>query len=179
DDAYDRMQYLRTYFLTHVVAAGEGVPQDLPVQKVVDELNRGNATPYEITASEALLARWARVPARTGYGYYGGDPGPGGSQVVHPRHAAMWLEVWFSGYGWVPITGVPPHAQQSTDTKPKNTNPLIHPSGRLSLMVYVPEDLPQVTMLYQYAQWYAVRIVPAVLALLLAYLGFAWPVKLL
>ena len=179
EDAYDRLQFLRTYFLTRVVAAGQGVPQDLPVQRVVDELNGGNATPYEITASEALLARWAGVPARVGYGYYGGDPGPGNTLVVHPQHAAMWLEVYFNGYGWVPLTGVPPHAQRSTDTKPKNTNPFIRDSGRLSLLVYVPEEVPQITALYQYAQWYAVRIVPTALALLLAFAVFPWPVKLL
>jgi Transglutaminase-like superfamily/TgpA N-terminal domain len=179
DTAYDRLQFLRTYLLSHVVAAGEGVPQDITAQDVVAELNGGDATPYEITASEALLARWAGVPARIGYGYYGGDPASGGTLAVHPRHAAMWLEAYFSGYGWVPLTGVPPHAQLSTDTKPKNTNPLIHPSGRLSLLVYVPQDLPEYTALYQYAQYYAVRVLPVVVVLLLALVAFPWPVKLL
>ena len=29
------------------------------------------ATPYEIVAAEALLARWAGVPARIGFGFDG------------------------------------------------------------------------------------------------------------
>ena len=37
-----------------------------PVAKVDDMLNGGEATPYQITAAEALLARWAGVPSRPG-----------------------------------------------------------------------------------------------------------------
>jgi hypothetical protein len=179
DNAYDRLQFVRAYFLSRVVAAGEGVPTDLTPQRVVAELGGADATPYEITASEALLARWAGVPARIGYGYYGGDPVAGGQVAVHPRHAAMWLEVWFNGGGWVPLTGVPPKAQQSTDTKPKNSNPLIHPSGRLALQVYVPVDVPKLSFLYEYARYYAMRVLPVLALLLLAFVAFPWPVKLL
>ena len=67
-------------------------------------LNGARANPYEITEAEALLARWAGLPSRIGYGWYGGVVKDGWVEL-HPIHGSTWLEVWFQGYGWVPIVG--------------------------------------------------------------------------
>ena len=34
----------------------------------------GEATPYEITAAEVMLARWAGIPARIGFGFSDAPP---------------------------------------------------------------------------------------------------------
>src|SRR3954451_21805471 len=71
DNAYGRLQAARTYLFSHVVAAGKGTPVAVPPRRVAEMFAGGHATPYEITAAEALLARWVGVPARLVFGYYG------------------------------------------------------------------------------------------------------------
>jgi len=173
-DAFDRLQYLRQALYDKVVAAGAGKPVDVSAQRVVQMLGGANASPYEITAAEALLARWAGVPSRMAYGYFGGDRQPDGSYQVRPRNASTWLEVYFPGYGWVPIVGTPPKAQPSLSTKPKNdVNAQV--SDQLALVVYIPTRHPSFLALYEYVRWYLERVGPIVagLALLVACYPFA------
>lgn len=177
-DPFSRLQYLRTALYSHVVAAGPGIPVDVGATRVAQMLDGSNASPYEITAGEALLARWAGVPSRMGYGYYGGDPGPGHTFQIHPSHGATWLEVYFTGYGWVPIVGVPPQAVPSTSTHPQN--PVnIQTSNQLALIVYIPEEDSTLLGLYEYVRYYVVRGLPIAAGILLVVGGYPAPLKLL
>src|SRR5581483_4618979 len=110
---------------------------DVPPARVGEMLAGGSATPYEITAAEALLARWAGLPSRIGYGFYGGDPIDGGGFAIHPVHAATWLEVDFAGLGWTPLIGVPLHAVGSLSQDRKNASQSTQPTDQVSLVVYV------------------------------------------
>ena len=69
-------------------SAGAGNPVDVPPVRVAEFLDGKEATPFEITAAEVLLARWAGVPARLGYGYYD----PQGAAEIRPRNGATWLD---------------------------------------------------------------------------------------
>src|SRR5205085_1279329 len=95
--SYERLQFVRTKFYSKITAAGPGNPVDLPPARVQQFLSGIPASPYEITASEVLLARWAGIPARIGYGYYNPDAKPNakGSVEVRPSDGAMWLEAYF------------------------------------------------------------------------------------
>ena len=177
-DAFDRMQVLRQALYTKVVAAGPGVPVDITSERVAKMLNGGEASPYEITAGEALLARWAGVPSRIGYGYYGGDKQKDGSFEIHPRDGSTWLETYFDGYGWVPIVGVPLKAKPSTDNQDKNKNPSVQPSDNISLLIYVPVRIQGIQLLYEVVRYYIGLVAPWVAGVILALLAYPGFIKI-
>lgn len=178
DDAFDRLQCVRQGFYDKVIASGPGVPVDLPAYRVGQMLQGGTASPYEITAAEALLARWAGIPSRIGYGYYGGDPRKDGTYAVHPVHGSMWLEAWFAGYGWVPVVGVPPHAQPSLRQEQKNQLP-IQATDQIQLIVWVPVLFPTVTLLFVFVRWWLAHVLPVALLVALVLAAYPWIFKLI
>ncbi|HXA43104.1 MAG TPA: transglutaminase domain-containing protein [Candidatus Solibacter sp.] len=175
EDPFNRLQFLRAAFYQKVIAAGRGTPVDLPASRVAQMLNGGEASPYEITAAEALLARWAGVPSRIGYGYYGGDKNPDGSYTIRPKHGSTWLEVYFPGHGWIAIVGVPPKAKPSTSPQPKNEQN-IKSSDELALIVYIPVESTNPLQLFEYVRFYIALVAPWVAALVL--LAICYPVGL-
>ncbi|MHB8507852.1 MAG: transglutaminase-like domain-containing protein, partial [Candidatus Dormibacteria bacterium] len=178
-NSYARLQVLRAALFARVVASGAGRPVDLPVARVSEMLAGGEATPYEITAAEALLARWAGVPSRIGYGYYGGDKLADGSFEVHPRHGATWLEAYFGGLGWVPIVGTPQQARASTSDEQKNTNPNVVATDDLALVLYQPVRVPSIRAYYDLVRYYLALVAPFVLGLVGILLLIPGLVKLL
>lgn len=170
-----RLDFLRTELLSVVTASGAGAPVAVPPSKVVDLLvGEKTGTPFEIVAAEALLARWAGVPSRIGFGFDGLNV-EGEIETVRPRNAAQWLEVWFEGYGWVPLIGAPAKAESSLDTDPNaRFNPTIEPSSDVAVEVYLPFELEDLTQLYQRVRETLVRVLP--LMALAAVVWVGWPV---
>lgn len=173
---YERLQFVRAKFYESVIAAGSGTPVDVPPSRVVQMLAGGEGTPYEITAAEALLARWAGVPARVGYGYYGGDR-RGDVVEIRPRHGAMWVEVYFEGSGWIAIVGRPPRAKSSLNQDEKNQDPLIRPTEQLAAQVYIPLRLDRPTLLDVIVRYWVGRVLPAVVLALGLVAFYVGPVK--
>lgn len=159
-NAFERLQYVRNAFYSKVIAAGAGRPVDLPPSRVADMLEGKDASPYEITAAEALLARWAGVPSRLGYGWYGGEADGAGVYSVRPRNGATWLEAYFDGVGWVPIIGTPPRAKPSTSTAEKNEDPTVRPADQLALIVYVPVEVRSVEQVYSAVRFWLSVVLP-------------------
>jgi hypothetical protein len=148
-NAFARLQFVRRAYFAKVIAAGAGTPVDVPPARVAEMLQGKEASPYEITAGEALLARWAGVPARIGYGWYGGQPTRDPRTVeIRPRNGATWLEAYFQGSGWVPIVGTPPRAKSSLRPGQRNSDPSVRPTDELSLVVYAPVRLRSVRLAY-------------------------------
>lgn len=166
---FARLQFVRRAYFAKVVAAGAGNPVDVPPARVAEMLLGKEASPYEITAGEALLARWAGVPARIGYGWYGGQPTKDPRTVeIRPRNGATWLEVYFQGSGWVPIVGTPPRAKSSLRPGQRNTDPSVRPTDELALVVYAPVQLRSIRLAYEVVRYYALRALPiGLLAVLL------------
>jgi transglutaminase-like putative cysteine protease len=173
--SYARLQFLRTALYNRVVAAGAGNPVDVPPRRVAEMLDGKEASPYEITAAEVLLARWAGVPARLGYGYYD----PNGNGEIRPRNGATWLEAYFEGFGWVPVIGSPPRAKSSFSRAPKKVDPLVRPTDELALVVYVPVRLSSVQLLYTFVRWWLVRLVPVAVGIGLLWASVPWVLRLL
>lgn len=172
---YDRLQYVRNAYYKNVVASGGGKPVDVPPSRVVEMMSGVDASPYEITAGEVLLARWAGIPARIGFGYYSGQRPPGKNSVfeVRPRNGATWLEASFSGYGWVPFVGVPPKAKGSLSDDEKKKNPAVTASANLALTTYIPVRVTSVKLFFEIVRYWLVRVVP--LLLLLGVVGWLYP----
>ena len=176
-NAFDRLQFVRDAFYKSVVAAGAGQPADVPPSRVADMLSGKEATPYEITAGEVLMARWAGVPARVGYGFYGGIKN-GDSYEIRPKHGSTWLEAYFDGYGWVPILGIPPKAKASLSQAQKNPDPQIRPTQDLALIVYVPIRRESIQLLYTSVRYWLAIVSPIVAGVLLVWALFPGVVKL-
>ncbi|MDT7571208.1 MAG: hypothetical protein QOE05_1382 [Actinomycetota bacterium] len=175
---FARLQYVRRAYFAKVVAAGAGNPLDVPPSRVVEMLQGKEASPYEITAGEALLARWAGVPARIGYGWYGGQPTKDARTVeIRPRNGATWLEAYFDGSGWVPIVGTPPRAKSSLRPGQRNNDPSVRPTDELALVVYAPVKERSIRLAYVYLRYYALRVLPVGLVALLLVVFYPGAVK--
>ena len=169
-DRWNRFNYARTYILEHVTSTGAGAPVSVPPQKVQDMLaGSKEGSPFEIVAAQAMLARWLGVPSRIGYGYDGGEQVNGRLQI-RPRDGALFPEVNFQGYGWLPVIGTPKQVRPTTgDTSEQKLNANVLPSNDISIQVFIPIVLPQPSILLRQVQRIVLIVTPIVLLLLLMY----------
>jgi hypothetical protein len=171
-----RADWVRKQLLATVTASGAGLPSQVPPDRVADMLYGSRlANPFQIVAAEALLERWAGIPARIGYGFDKGDPVGGGVLAVHPRHGAFWLEVNFKGLGWFPVTGAPLHALTTLGSKDvANTNQQVQPSDKIAVQIFIPVSVTTPALLYEQLRPLVAVAAAALLALALGYA--LWPI---
>jgi transglutaminase-like putative cysteine protease len=172
--AWAKLDFLRSKLLGNVAASGAGAPVDVTPERVDAMFQpKAKATPFEIAAAEALLARWAGIPSRVGFGFDGLNDEKG-VKTVRPRNAAQWLEVRFDGYGWVPLVGAPQQAEASLDTDPNDRfDPNVVPSDDVAVEIYLPFELEDLTQLYQRIRNELYRWLPVLLVLGAGWL--TWP----
>jgi transglutaminase superfamily protein len=168
DSLWAEYDFLRNWVLQNVTAAGSGVPVPIAPDRVQQIVQQRQATPYEIVAVQAMLARWIGLPSRIGYGFDGGT-NVNGHLEIHPRNGTSFPEVYFPGYEWVPVIGTPAHAKSNLAGN-KQANSAITPSQEIGVPLYVPYLIPQSVPLYQQLQPVAVSIVLAALVILALYL---------
>src|SRR5581483_6156790 len=141
---WDEFDFLRTWVLSNVTATGTGTPKSVPPERVQDMLaGSKEGSPFEIVAVQALLARWAGIPARIGYGFDGGDLHDQKLEV-RPRNGASFPEVFFSQYGWLPVIGTPAKAKPTVgaDADTQRQDPTIAPSDDIQVGLFVPVLVP-------------------------------------
>jgi hypothetical protein len=173
-NAWDRLDHLRQYLLRHVAASGAGTPVPVPpdrVQEMLSVTKRG--TPYEIVAAQALLARWAGIPSRIGYGFDGGDQGPKGILEIRPKHGALFLEVFFQDFGWLPVIGNPLQAQSNLTDQPQQFNQNVVTSEEVSVRLFLPVVREEPSRFFEQVRSFVFRVVPIVAGLLALY--YLWP----
>jgi hypothetical protein len=173
--AFDRLQYVRSALLRKVVANGSGGATSITAEDVDSMLAGGSATPYQIVAAQVMLARWAGIPARIGFGFYGGAHQPG---VVsfRPIDGSAWLEADFGTYGWVPIVGTPQKATpQLTQQKQKQSTATT--SNQLALFLYLPVRKSSVHLVYEAVRYWAVRALGIGIPMMLLLVGYPIPLK--
>jgi hypothetical protein len=169
---WKRLEFLRKKLSDVVVAVGAGQPVDFPPERI-EKLLTGNheGTPFEIVAAEALLARWAGVPSRIGFGFDGLN-NENGALTVRPKNAAQFLEVYFEPYGWVPLSATPPKAKATLDTDPNaRFNPTILPSNEVAVEIYLPVELQSLRLLYERIRQALLIGAPYALGALALYMG--------
>jgi hypothetical protein len=171
---WDRVDFMRERLLHTVTAVGAGTPVSVTPAKVQDMLaGSKEGTPFQIVAGEAMLARWAGVPSRIGYGFDGGDPGPGGVLQVRPKHGALFLEVFFKDYGWLPVIGDPLQAKQNLSSQQQQYNPSVVISQNIGVSLFLPILTESKPTFFEQFRAFTVRTVPILLVLLLIY--YLWP----
>jgi hypothetical protein len=160
---WGRLDALRQKLLATVTAKGTGTPVAITAARV-EKMFKDDATasPYEIVAAEALLARWAGVPARIGFGFDGLNAEEK-LMTVRPRNSAQWLEVYFGGYGWLPLVGTPQKAAQDLETDPNaRFNPTIAASDDVAVEVFLPFEIKEAKQLYQRVRDLLINYLPLV-----------------
>lgn len=177
DSLFDQLQVVRETFYERVIAAGRGNPVDVGPDRVEQLLQGTEASPYEIVAAEALLARWVGVPARIGYGYYGGDLREG-RREIRPKHGAIWLEAYFEGFGWTPLVGRPPRARASISEHQQNDDPNVRPTDEIAAQVYVPTLTESISPVFVLVRYWVARVLPLVLGAVLVLGGYPMAFKM-
>ncbi|HEV8626955.1 MAG TPA: transglutaminase domain-containing protein, partial [Acidimicrobiia bacterium] len=189
---WDTFDFLRTYVLSNVTATGTGSPKSVPPERIQDMLaGSKEGTPYEIVAAQALLARWAGIPSRIGYGFDGGEVlgGDGASQgaapsgaeggagklEVRPKNGASFPEVYFPKYGWLPVIGTPTKAKPTVGSDPatQRQDPNVLPSDDIQIGLFVPVLVPPKSPLPDQIRQAVLIALPAALLLFLLYV--TWP----
>ena len=179
---WDAFDFLRTYVLSNVTATGTGSPKSVPPERVEDMLaGSKEGTPYEIVAAQALLARWAGIPSRVGYGFDGGEVTEGDGEgapntlEVRPKNGASFPEVYFPKYGWLPVIGTPTKAKPTVGSDPatQRQDPNVLPSDDIQVGLWVPVLVPPKSPLP--AQIRQAVLVAVSAALLLFLLYVTWP----
>ena len=135
-----RFDFLRNFVLDKVVAVGQGVPVAISPARVDEILTKLEASPFEIVATEAMLARWIGIPSRIAFGFDGGENVGGKTLEVRPKNGATFVEVYFPGFKWVPVIGTPKQAKATVSSDPgtQQTNPNILPSDDVTVQVFLP-----------------------------------------
>ena len=175
-----RLAFLRDKLREVVVATGGGVPKDISPDRVAEifEDQAHEASPYEIVAAEAMLARWAGIPSRIGYGFDGFND-EDGVFTIRPANAAQWLEVYFEGHGWVPLIEAPDQAKQALDNEDDALfDPDTVASDEVAVDLYIPVKLDSIRLLYERIRAQIFSVLPFVLALVAAYLATPAVMKL-
>jgi hypothetical protein len=178
---WDTFDFLRTYVLSNVTATGTGSPKSVPPERIQDMLaGSKEGTPYEIVAAQALLARWAGIPSRIGYGFDGGEvtgeaTEGANSLEVRPKNGASFPEVYFPKYGWLPVIGTPTKAKPTVGSDPatQRQDPNVLPSDDIQIGLFVPVLVPPKSPLPEQIRQAVLITVPAALLLFLLYV--TWP----
>jgi hypothetical protein len=141
---WDKFDFLRSYVLNEVTASGPGVPTSITPDRVQEILgDTKEASPFEIVALQAMLARWVGVPGRIGYGFDGGEV-VGDALQVRPKNGASFVEVYFGQYKWLPVIGVPKKAKPTVGSDPKTQqfDDSVLPSNNIAVQIFLPKLLP-------------------------------------
>jgi hypothetical protein len=171
---WDEWDYLRRWVLDNVTAAGVGTPVSITPERV-DRIisSTKEASPYEIVAMQAMLARWVGLPSRIGYGF-GGGTRVGDHLEVHPRDGAVFPEVYFNGNGWLPVIGIPSKAKVSdASSRVQQFRKGVLPSEDIAVTVFRPVELAGASRFFARAR--ETFLVALAIAALVALLYLVWP----
>jgi hypothetical protein len=162
-DPWHRLDYLLKKLTAVEIAVGAGTPKDITPHKI-ETILVGNheGSPFELVAAQAMLARWAGVPSRIGFGF-DGSQAEGGVNTVRPRNASQWLEVNFNGHGWIPIITQPPKAKAELNNDDAKYDPSIEAGADVAVQIYVPIKVRSYRALYQQVRDALATVLPLLL----------------
>ncbi len=174
DNKWDQFDFLRTHILDNVTSSGAGAPKSVNAETVQDMLGGSKeATPFEIVAAQAMMARWIGVPSRIGYGFDGGEQIDNALQV-RPKNGATFVEVYFPRYKWLPVIGVPKMAKPTVggEAGEQQFDPSILPSDDVTVQLFLPVLVPPGSVAGEQLKRVLLIGIPLLLLLLLLYIVF-------
>ena len=174
DNDWDKFDFLRTYILDNVTSTGPGAPKSIDAETVQDMLGGSKeATPFEIVAAQAMMARWIGLPSRIGYGFDGGEQIDNKLQV-RPKNGATFIEVYFPQYKWLPVIGVPKKAKPTVggEAGEQQFDASILPSDEVTVQLFLPVLVPPGSVAGEQLKRVLLIAVPTLLLLLLLYVAY-------
>lgn len=185
-DKWDQYQFLYDQIISTVTADGTGAANaPIPPSRVQDLLaGSKKGSPYEIVATEALVARWAGIPSRVAFGYdtvqnHCNLPDSNSTNChqvdnkfeFHPNDGATFVEVYFPRFEWLPINIPPKKSQPSVGSNPANqkVDPTIVPSDDIGVQLFVPTVVRPASVVAKQVAAIVGLLLPLVLLALLAY----------
>lgn len=111
---YAKVEAIIQYLQSHETYDTQGIPYLQPGQDFVDQFlfvtHRGYCDHF--SSALAVLARAVGIPSRWVQGYVTvpADPNYHGKTheyVLRGTDAHSWAEIWFAGYGWIPMEATP------------------------------------------------------------------------
>ncbi|MBM3125448.1 MAG: transglutaminase domain-containing protein [Chloroflexi bacterium] len=117
DNPYDKARAIESHLRSYPYSLEIGPPpEDREISDYFLFESRTGYCDYYAT-SMVVLARASGLPARLVVGYANGEYDPvSATYLVRERHAHSWVEVYFSGVGWIefePTGNLPPFSRQS------------------------------------------------------------------
>ena len=173
-DRWQQFDFIRTYLLDNVTAAGPGIPKSIDGERVQDMLaGSKEGSPFEIVASQAMAARWLGLPSRIGYGFDGGEL-IGERFQVRPANGATFVEVYFPSFKWLPVIGTPRKAKPTVggEANQQQFDPSVLPADEASVELFLPVLVPPESPFGRQVQRVVMIVVPVLLLLLLLYVTF-------
>jgi transglutaminase-like putative cysteine protease len=137
DKAKKIERFLRDYTYNDQIAAP--APDQDPVEYFLFDLQEGYCDYY--ATSMAVMLRSLGIPARTASGYAEGEfDRESGSYIIKEEDAHTWVEVYFSGFGWIEFE---PTAGESVLSRPSGVEVESSNENRSSAANRSPDDMPQ------------------------------------
>jgi len=112
--AYGAVKAIETYFGEHYRYSEFAPIKRLALRNFILQTHRGYCQHF--SGAMALMLRMLGIPARVAAGFSPGQPDANGNYVVTDFDSHSWVEVYFTGIGWVTFDPTPPGAPARSRT---------------------------------------------------------------
>ncbi len=108
ENAYDKVAALEKHLITNYEYSLEGGHDaEDPLSDFLFGIERGHCEYF--SSAMVIMARSLGIPARPVGGFFGGEYNEAGNYIsIRQADAHSWVEVWFTGYGWIVFDPTPP-----------------------------------------------------------------------
>jgi len=115
---YDAVVAVRRHLQHGFAYSIRGTPGDRPLRSFLLGTHRGYC--QQFSGAMALLLRMSGIPSRVAAGFTPGSTGRdgGNTYTVRDTDAHSWVEVYFTGIGWVPFDPTPVAAPATAQANP-------------------------------------------------------------
>jgi len=130
--AYDAVKSVEQWLQNNFIYSEHVPTHDVPLMGFLDEDKRGYC--QQFSGTMALMLRMAGIPARVAAGFSPGSYNKDTREYrVRDLDAHSWVEVWFTGIGWVPFDPTPARSPAQSQSSALATSAAAADAGEVRL----------------------------------------------
>ena len=130
--SYDAVKSVERWLQSNFTYSEHVPTHDVPLMGFLDEDKRGYC--QQFSGTMALMLRMAGIPARVAAGFSPGSYNKDTREYrVRDLDAHSWVEVWFSGIGWVPFDPTPARSPAQSQSSALATSAAAADAGEVRL----------------------------------------------